>query len=216
MSYNFTFDLSQLSQALFKEISKFSMKERVHEKISNIARKLVKKFNVEKIIGLSLCDSITLIEDLINIQIKNNVFKRYFIKSKRRALFLPHCCRKYMDSKCKANFNSETSSYICNHCSNDCVINQATKLAKKENYDVYILAGSSCVRKILEKNEYEGIIGVACTEELRYATKIFDRCEITPQGVPLIKNGCSGTLFNFETLKQIIKTGNKLKNKRYT
>ena len=117
MSYDFTFDLSQLSQALFIEISKFSEKERVHEKIGDIARKLVKKFNVEKIIGLSLRDSITLIEDLINIQIKNSGFKKYFIQSKRRALFLPHCCRKYMDSKCKANFNSETSSYICNHCS---------------------------------------------------------------------------------------------------
>ena len=121
-----------------------------------------------------------------------------------------------MDSRCKADFNPETSSYICNHCSRDCTINQATKLAKKENYDVYISAGASCVRKILQKNAYEGIVGVACTEELKLATKIFDQCKITPQGVPLIKNGCSETLLNFENLKRIIKAGNKLRNKRYT
>ena len=209
MSYDFTFDLTALSQALFKDIANFSEKEKVHKKMSDIARNLVKKFRVEKITGLSLSDSITLVEDLINIHIKNTITKKYFVSTKKRALFLPHCCRKFMDSRCKADFDSETSSYICNHCSKDCMVNQATKLAKKEDYDVYILAGSSCVKKILQKNAYEGIIGIACTEELRLATKFFDGCNISPQGVPLIKNGCSETRFSFDTLKRIIKAGNK-------
>jgi len=210
MSYDFTFDLTALSQAMFKEIAELSEKENFHQKIGDLSRNFVKKFRVEKITGLSLSDSITLVEDLINIHIKNSVNEKYFFNSKKRALFLPHCCRKYMDSRCKADFDPETSSYICNHCSTDCLVNQATKLAKKENYDVYILAGSSCVKKILKKNEYEGIIGVACTEELRLATKFFDgNSNIYAQGVPLIKNGCSETRFNFESLKRIIIASNK-------
>ena len=67
MSYDFTFDLSKLSQTLFKEISEFSEMGRItYEKIGEIAITLVKKFNVDKITGLPACDSIIVIEDLIN------------------------------------------------------------------------------------------------------------------------------------------------------
>ena len=166
MGYNFTFDLSKLTQKLFKEIAEFSEKEKVAVRIGDTAIKLVKKFNVDKITGMSVCDSITVIEDLITANIKNSLHKKHFLKTNKRVLFLPHCCRKYMNSRCKADFIPETSSYLCKHCSNDCQVNKATKLAKKENYDVYVLPGSSCIKKIFQKNSYDGVIGVACTEEI--------------------------------------------------
>ena len=204
MSYNFNFDLSKMSQAFFKEIAEFSEKEKITEKIGEIAINLVKKFNIDKITGLSVSESITVIEDLIEANIKNCLHKEHFLKTNKRVLFLPHCCRKYMDSRCKADFDPVTSSYLCNHCSNDCQVNEATKLAKKVNYDVYVLPGSSCVKKIFQKNSYSGIIGIACTEEIGLASKILERFNIAAQNIPLIKNGCSGTQFNFETLKKII------------
>jgi uncharacterized protein len=61
-----------------------------------------------------------------------------------------------MDSNCKAEFKPETSTYICKHCSKDCMVSQATKFAKKENYDVFVLPGRSCVGKIFEKYVYDG------------------------------------------------------------
>jgi hypothetical protein len=193
-----------MSQAFFKEIAEFSEKEKITEKIGEIAINLVKKFNIDKITGLSVSESITVIEDLIEANIKNCLHKEHFLKTNKRVLFLPHCCRKYMDSRCKADFDPATSSYLCNHCSNDCQVNEATKLAKKVNYDVYVLPGSSCVKKIFQKNSYSGIIGVACTEEIGLASKILERFNIAAQNIPLIKNGCSGTQFNFETLKKVI------------
>ena len=205
MSYSFTFDLSKLSQTLFKDIAELSEKGKVPKKIGDMARNLVKRFNVNKITGLPVGDSITVIEDIINIHIKNSLYREPFLKTSKRALFLPHCCRKYMDSRCKANFDLETSTYICNHCSEDCLINQATKLGKKENYDVYVLPGGSCVRKIIQKNAYKGIVGVACTDELKLAEGILEQFDISSQGIPLLKNGCSETRFNFETLRKIIK-----------
>jgi hypothetical protein len=96
------------------------------------------------------------------------------------------------------------------------MINQATKLAKKENYDVYVLSGASVIRNIFQKNAYEGVVGVACTEELKLAAKLLEHYNISGQAIPLMKNGCSGTRFCFETLKRIIKTGYKQRNKRYT
>jgi len=204
MSYNFTFDLSKLSQPLFKEIAEFSEKGKVHKKMGSTARNLVKKFNVDKITGLPVCDSITVIEDLIDVNVKNSLNKERFLRTKKRALFLPHCCRKYMDSRCKADFDSETSSYLCNHCSKDCLVNRATKLAKKESYEVYILPGGSCIRKIFKKYPYDGIVGVACTEEIMLATRILEQFRISVQNIPLTKNGCSETQFNLETLEDII------------
>jgi len=208
MSYAFTFDLSKLSQSLFKEIAEFAEKEKITERIGERARHLVKKFNVDKITGLPVCDSITVIEDLIEANIKNSLHKTQFLTANKRALFLPHCCRKYMDSRCKAIFDSETASYLCSHCSTDCQVHKATLLAKKQKCDVYVVPGSSCVKKIFRKKKYMGVIGVACTEEIGLATKILERANIASQNIPLIKNGCAATQFNFETLKRIIKNEN--------
>lgn len=204
MGYTFTFDLSKLTQTLFKEIAEFSEKEKITARMGDMAVNLVKKFDVDKITGLSVCDSVTVIEDLINANIKNSLHKKHFLKTSKRVLFLPHCCRKYMDSRCKAEFNPETASYLCKHCSNDCQVHKATKLANRENYDVYVLPGSSCVKKIFQKNSYDGVIGVACTEEIGLATKILEQLNIAAQSIPLIKNGCSETRFNFEFLKRTI------------
>ncbi len=204
MGYTFTFDLSKLTQTLFKEIAEFSEKEKITARIGDMAVNLVKKFDVDKITGLSVCDSVTVIEDLINANIKNSLHKKHFLKTNKRVLFLPHCCRKYMDSRCKAEFDPETASYLCKHCSNDCQVHKATKLANRKNYDVYVLPGSSCVKKIFQKNSYDGVIGVACTEEIGLATKILEQLNIAAQSIPLIKNGCSETRFNFEFLKRTI------------
>ena len=208
MSYNFTFDLSKLSQVLFKEIAEFSEKGKITERIGDRARNIVKKFNVDKITGLPICDSITVIEDLIEANIKNSLHKERFLKTNKRVLFLPHCCRKYMDSRCQAVFDPETASYLCTNCSKDCQVNKATILARKENYDVYVVPGSSCIKKIFQKKTYEGVVGVACTEELSLATKLLEQFNIAAQNIPLIKNGCAATQFNFETLRQIIKNEN--------
>jgi len=204
MSYAFMFDLSKISQAIFKDIAKITEKDKLNEKLAKMARNLVDKFNVDKLIGLPVNDSITVIEDLIHVNMKNSIQKEQFLQTTKRALFLPHCCRKYMDARCKATFSTETSSYSCSHCSPDCLAHQATVLSTQRNYDIYILPGASCVRKIFQKHQYEGIVGVACTDELKLAASILEHHKIPAQGIPLIKNGCSETKFNFETLDQIL------------
>lgn len=205
MSYDFTFDLTKLSKTMFKDIAESIDKGNLPHKIGDIARGIVKKFHVNKITGLPIGDSITVIEDLISINVINSAQRQPFLKSNKRALFLPHCSRKYMDSRCKAEFRTDTSSYTCRHCSRDCLISKATKLAEKEKYDVYILPGASCVRKIINKKSYDGIVGVACTEEIKLATDMLKESGISSQAIPLLRNGCSNTIFNFETLKDVIK-----------
>ena len=204
MAYKFTFDLSQFSQSFFREIAKFSERRSIHKKIGKTARQLVEKFKVHKMTGLPVSDALMIIEDMIDTYMKNLSRRESFLKTNKRALLLPHCSRKYMDGRCKAKFVPELSYYECSRCSEDCKINQATQIARKKGYDVYILPGGSCIRKILSENNYDGVVGVACCEEIKLAENFLEKMHISAQAVPLIKNGCSGTKFNMETLKKTL------------
>lgn len=204
MSYNFSFDLSKMSKSFFKEISKFSEERKIHKKMSNATRYMIEKFNVESITGLQLSDSVTVIEDIIGMNMKNISYRDAFLKTNKRVLLLPHCARKYMDSKCKARFDPRLSSYFCNHCSSDCLVSRATKMGLEKKYDVYVVPGGSGTRKILKKKTYDGIVGVACTEEMKLGAEMLEILKIPGQAVPLIKNGCHGTKFNLKTLESTL------------
>ena len=63
---------------------------------------------------------------------------------------------------------------------------------------------SHCVGKILKSANYEGVVGVACGEELKLAVQFLGNEGVAGQSVPLIKNGCSSTVFNMDTLAKTL------------
>ncbi len=204
MPYKFTFDLSRIPRFFFTEITKVGYQKDVHKKIGRKTQQMIKKFRIQEATGLNLSDAVLLLEDLIDMQARNLLERDKFVRTRKRAIFLPHCSRKYMDNRCKAIFDSNIPSYICGHCSPDCLINRAVTLAEKKGYDVYILPGSSCVSKILKAKGYEGVVGVACGEEIRMSGEILNSMGIAGQAIPLIKNGCASTSFNIETLLAVL------------
>jgi hypothetical protein len=204
MPYKFAFDLSRIPRFFFTEIARVSYQKDVHKKVGWSAQKLIKKFKIQEVTGLNLSDAVLLIQDLIEVQARNLLEREKFMQAKNKALFLPHCSRKYMDSRCKAVFDQNIPSYICAHCSPDCLINKAVTIAEKKGYDVYILPGGSCISKIVKSKNYEGVVGVACGEEIRLSEEILNSMDLTGQAVPLIKNGCANTVFNMETLNSIL------------
>jgi len=204
MPYKFAFDLSRIPRFFFTEIARVSYQKDVHKKVGKSAREIIKKFKIQEATGLDLSDAVLLIQDLIEVQAKNLVEREKFVQAKKKTLFLPHCSRKHMDSRCKAVFDQNIPSYICAHCSPDCLINNAVAIAQKMGYDAYILPGGSCISKILKTKNYEGVVGVACGEEIRLSRDILKRLNVTSQTVPLIKNGCANTVFNLETLTSIL------------
>ena len=84
------------------------------------------------------------------------------------------------------------------------MVNKADQYAKKKGYDVYLLPGGSCIPKILKTTHYEGIVGVACGEEMKIMGPLLTGLDVAGQGIPLIKNGCSSTVFNMETLRKVL------------
>jgi hypothetical protein len=196
MPYKFTFDLSKIPCFFFAEIAKAGY----HKKVGMKLQQIIRRFRIEEATGLNLSEAVMLLQDLIDMQAENLSEKKRFDKTKRRALFLPHCSRKYMDSRCKASFDQSISSFECAHCSGDCLVGRAVVFAEKKDYDVYILPGGSCISKILKAKKYEGIVGVACGDEIKAGVKLLKLMRVSSQTVPLIKNGCANTSFNVETL----------------
>jgi hypothetical protein len=200
MPYRFTFDLSKVPRFFFAEIARISYEKGMHKSLFDTLQRVIKKFRIQEATGLNLSDAIVLIQDFIDVQAVNLMERKKFLQTKKRALLLPHCSRKYMDGRCKAAFDPSVPSYTCAHCSQDCLVNKADCLAKKKGYDVYVLPGGSCVSKILKSSKYEGVVGVACGEEIKISKAILDSSDVTAQAIPLIKNGCANTAFNLETL----------------
>ena len=204
MPYKFTFDLSKVPRFFFTEIARVSYQKGMHKTLLKNVQDIIKKFRVQEATGLNLSDAVVLLQDLIDLQAVNLLERRKFLKAKKRALFLPHCSRKYMDNRCKAYFDASIPSYTCAHCSEDCLVNKAESLAKKKGYDIYVVPGGSCIPKILKANQYEGAVGIACGEEIKLAIDTLESMNVAGQAIPLIKNGCANTAFNIETLVKVL------------
>ncbi len=200
MPYKFTFDLSRVPRFFFTEIARVNYQKGMHKTILKNLQDIITKFRIQEATGLNLSDAVVLLQDFIELQSVNLLGRKKFLQAKKRALLLPHCSRKYMDNRCKAFFDASIPSYTCAHCSNDCLVNKAECLAKKKGYDVYVIPGGSCVSKILKMNPYEGVVGVACGEEIKIAVDALGHMNVAGQAIPLIKNGCANTVFNMETL----------------
>jgi hypothetical protein len=200
MPYKFTFDLSRIPRFFFSEITKASYQKGVYKRVGKSAQEMIKRFKVQEATGLNLSDAVVLLEDLMDMHARNLMEREKFVQTRRRVLFLPHCSRKFMDNRCKATFDPSIPSYVCAHCSRDCLINRAVSLAEKKGYDVYVVPGGSCVPKILKTKGYEGVVGVACGEETRLSGEVLENMGVAGQAIPLIKNGCANTVFNIETL----------------
>jgi len=204
MPYGFSFDLSKISKSFFRELARVSRDRGLHKRLGGKARNLAEKFKLSEITGLDVPDALQLVEDLVDVYVRNAAERERFEKTKNRALFLPHCSRKHMDNRCKAVFTPEIPSYKCGHCSNDCQINIATKLGEQKGYDVYVVPGGSCIPQILKKYHYEGAVGVACGQELKLGGEALRKTGSSGQAVPLIKNGCSNTSFSLQNLEKTL------------
>jgi hypothetical protein len=204
MPYKFTFDLSPVPRFFFTELARMNYQKGMTKTLFNTLQEMIKKFRIQEATGLNLSDALVVIQDLVNVQTVNLVERKRFLQTKKRALFLPHCSRKFMDGRCKAAFEASIPSYVCAHCSSDCLVNQAETAAKKKGYDVYVIPGGSCVGKILKSANYEGIVGVACGEEIKLSGELLSETGVAGQSIPLIKNGCSSTVFNMDTLAKTL------------
>ncbi len=127
------------------------------------------------------------IVDQIGVEVRNNVNEKYFkkIEPQDKILVLPHCLRH---GDCEAKL--ESSGLVCKDC-NRCVIGVLKNKAEGMGFKVFIIPGSTFLKKILEKNDFKAVLGVACYQDLNLS--MMKLSKFSCQGVPLLKDGCINT-----------------------
>ena len=141
-----------------------------------------------------------LIDD-IAIKVRDDVNKEKFkqIPAEKTLIFLPHCLRH---KDCPATLQKEGLN--CTECGL-CSIGVIKKKAEPLGYKLYIVPGSSFVKKIVMENKFKAVIGVACHEDLNQMMMLLS--DFYPQGVLLEKTGC------FETKVNVKKVFEKIDSK---
>ena len=143
------------------------------------------------------------IVDNIGVEVRNKVNEKNFqkIEPQDTILVLPHCLRH---TECEAKL--ETSGLVCKNCSR-CVIGVLKNKGEEMGYQVFIIPGSTFLKKIVEKNKFKAVIGVACFQDLNLA--MMKLSKFSCQGVPLLRDGCVNTKVDSRVVLE--KMGVKLK-----
>ena len=124
------------------------------------------------------------IVDQIGVEVRNKVNEKSFnkIDDKDKVLILPHCLRS---PKCEAKLDA--TGLHCTDC-NRCVIGVLKDKAEDRGYNVFIIPGSTFLKKIAKENKFKAVLGVACYQDLNLAMTKLSKFHC--QGVPLLKDGC--------------------------
>lgn len=138
------------------------------------------------------------IVDIIGIKARNKVNKEKFSKipAKETLIFLPHCLRH---RDCEA-FLQETG-LICTECGK-CSIGVIHNKGVKLGYKIYIVPGSSFVKKIVKEKKFKAVIGVACHSDLNQIMMLLS--DFCPQGALLKTTGCFETKVDMKSLLEIM------------
>ncbi|WP_432645215.1 DUF116 domain-containing protein [Methanobrevibacter sp.] len=141
-----------------------------------------------------------LIDD-IAIKVRDELNKEKFksVPAEKTLIFLPHCLRH---KNCPATLQKEGLNCIeCGLCG----IGVIKKKSEPQGYKLYIVPGSSFVKKIVRENNFKAVLGIACHEDLNQMMMLLS--DFCPQGVLLDKTGC------FETKVNIKKVFEKIDSK---
>ena len=138
-----------------------------------------------------------LIDD-ISIKVRDELNKEKFrhVPAEKTLIFLPHCLRH---KDCPATLQKEGLN--CTECGL-CSIGAIKKRSEPLGYKLYIVPGSSFVKKIVMENKFKAVIGVACHEDLSQMMMMLS--DFCPQGVLLEKTGCFETKVNVKKVFEII------------
>jgi len=114
-----------------------------------------------------------------------------------RAVFLPQCLRS---SKCPAHLTPE--GLKCRNCG-QCTVGEARIILEKMGYRIFIVPGSSFIKRMVRKYRPKAIIGVGCLSEVKEGIDMADKMGLVAMGVVTMKEGCVETLVNWADIYEV-------------
>jgi uncharacterized protein len=137
------------------------------------------------------------------IQLQNVMNKKAFaaIPVESRAIFLPQCLRS---SHCPAHLTPE--GLKCRSCGS-CSIGHIGNLLEEMGYRIFIVPGSSFIKRMVRQYRPKAILGVGCLSEVKEGLEMADKLGLVAMGVVTLKEGCVETILNWDDLFEIASLG---------
>ncbi|MBU1626462.1 DUF116 domain-containing protein [bacterium] len=137
--------------------------------------------------------------DQVMIKARNELNREKFEKTKRRIFLAPHCLRS---ADCPAP--STQYGIQCKLCGL-CQYEKIKKEVEKYGYSLFILAGSSIVKKLVEETDPDGILLLGCSYEINKVMMALNG-KVT-YGITLLQDGCVNTKADMDRIFSIIPLG---------
>jgi uncharacterized protein len=118
-----------------------------------------------------------------------------------RAIFMPQCLRS---SQCPANLTPE--GLKCRNCG-QCSVGQAHVILERLGYRIFIVPGSSFIKRMAKKYRPKAIIGVGCLAEVKEGIDMADKMGLVVMGIVTLKEGCVETIVNWADLYEVAVLG---------
>jgi len=140
------------------------------------------------------------IVDDVGITLKNKISLRKFRETpvNKRLIFLPQCLRA---ADCPSKLSPEGMKCIgCGHCE----IGHAIKSAESIGYKVFIVPGSSFIKRLVRKHKPNAILGVGCITEIKAGLEMCEKLNLFGVGLVLDRAGCVSTTLNWDNFYELI------------
>lgn len=138
---------------------------------------------------------------LIKLQNAMNAPEFERIPVAERAIFMPQCLRS---SRCPAHLTPE--GLKCVGCG-QCTVGQARVLLEKIGYRIFIVPGSSFIKRMVKKYRPRAIMGVGCLAEVKEGIDMADKMGLVVMGVVTLKEGCVETIVNWADVYEVAMLG---------
>lgn len=142
------------------------------------------------------------IVDTVGIQLKNKVGLAKFsrIPFEKRMVFLPQCLRS---PDCPSKLSQE--GLCCIGCGR-CEICNARKVADDLGCMMFVVPGSSFIRRMIRKYRPGGILGVGCMNEVKDGLDLCRGADLPAIGITLSKAGCVSTILDWDMFYEMLTT----------
>jgi hypothetical protein len=118
-----------------------------------------------------------------------------------RAIFMPQCLRS---SLCPANLSPE--GLKCKGCG-QCSVGEARVMLERLGYRIFIVPGSSFIKRMVKKYRPKAILGVGCLAEVKEGIDMADKMGLVVMGVVTLKEGCVETIVNWPDVYEVATLG---------
>jgi hypothetical protein len=120
------------------------------------------------------------------------------VPMEQRAIFLPQCLRS---ADCPADLTIE--GLRCKRCMR-CDIGRVIDQLEEGGRKVFIVPGSTFVRRMVKKYRPGAVVGVGCLLEVKEGLEMADSMDMVAMGVVTSKDGCVETTMEWDKLLEVV------------